>query len=298
MWFRHWRHPSDRTLTRVVDAELAGRRATRVERHLAACPACVDRLRQLSNAADSIRSVVQPERSTSTDCTRLRARLHDRMSAAASRQDTDRQQPPIGAAAAQAAVLVTAVLIAAAAMLSPPSRAGSGLFPETLSPRMGFNTLPDASLTPGSVLRTTAAELCAGQPRADRTITPPVRQAVLRAYGMEDVPAMEYELDFLVTPELGGANDRENLWPERYGSRVWNARVKDDLERLLPRMVCEGRLELEIAQRDIAVDWIAAYKKYFHASAPLTTYSSASDDDDPQNWPSTRLVALNQLARR
>ena len=109
---------------------------------------------------------------------------------------------------------------------------------------------------------------------------PPFAQAVLRAYGMEHVPPADYELDYLITPELGGASNRENLWPERYGSRVWNARVKDDLERLLPRMVCEGRLDLAVAQRDIAVDWIAAYKKYFHASAPLTTYGAASDDDD------------------
>ena len=115
---------------------------------------------------------------------------------------------------------------------------------------------------------------------------------------MEHVPPGDYELDYLITPELGGASDRENLWPERYGSRVWNARVKDDLERLLPRMVCEGRLELAVAQRDIAADWIAAYKKYFHASAPLTTYVAAPDDDDPVVVASARLVALAQLARR
>ncbi|HEX7139976.1 MAG TPA: hypothetical protein VF219_19140, partial [Vicinamibacterales bacterium] len=74
------------------------------------------------------------------------------------------------------------------------------------------------------------------------------------------------------------------------------ARVKDDLERLLPRMVCEGRLELAVAQHDIAVDWIAAYKKYFHASTPLTTYASALDDDTMVE--TTRFVAVDQLARR
>ncbi len=29
-------------------------------------------------------------------------------------------------------------------------------------------------------------------------------------------------------------------------------------------MVCSGKLDLSTAQRDIATDWIAAYKKYFH----------------------------------
>jgi len=37
-----------------------------------------------------------------------------------------------------------------------------------------------------------------------------------------------YEVDYLITPELGGATDIRNLWP--YGDTVWNAHVKDQLE--------------------------------------------------------------------
>jgi len=58
---------------------------------------------------------------------------------------------------------------------------------------------------------------------------------VLHDYRMDGIANEEYELDYLITPELGGSSDRRNLWPERYGSRVWNARVKDELEGLLPR---------------------------------------------------------------
>jgi hypothetical protein len=83
------------------------------------------------------------------------------------------------------------------------------------------------------------------------------------------VPSHEYELDYLITPELGGSADRENLWPERYTSRTWNARVKDELEEMLPRLVCTGNVSLAAAQRDIATDWIAAYKKYFRTERPL-----------------------------
>ena len=54
---------------------------------------------------------------------------------------------------------------------------------------------------------------------------------------------------------------------------MWNARVKDELERLLPNLVCAGTLPLATAQRDMATDWIAAYKKYFHTDRPLHTYS-------------------------
>jgi hypothetical protein len=168
----------------------------------------------------------------------------------------------------------------------------------TLSSSVASGVLPDSSLTPGSVERMTMAELCSAGPRPPREISPTVRQAVLRAYGMENVRPGEYELDHLITPELGGASDRENLWPERYGSRVWNARVKDELEELLPRLVCEGRLDLATAQRDIAVDWIAAYRKYFHVSEPLTTQGSAVNDDGPLADSVPRIVALSQLARR
>jgi hypothetical protein len=38
-------------------------------------------------------------------------------------------------------------------------------------------------------------------------------------------------------------------------------------------MVCGGELDLSTAQRDIAADWIAAYKKYFHTDRPLVLHS-------------------------
>jgi hypothetical protein len=38
-------------------------------------------------------------------------------------------------------------------------------------------------------------------------------------------------------------------------------------------MVCTGKLDLSTAQRDIATDWIAAYKKYFHTDKPLSLRS-------------------------
>jgi len=48
---------------------------------------------------------------------------------------------------------------------------------------------------------------------------------------------------------------------------------KDDLEEHLHEIVCDGELDLYTAQRDIATDWIAAYKKYFHTDRPLALHS-------------------------
>ena len=74
-------------------------------------------------------------------------------------------------------------------------------------------------------------------------------------------------MDYLITPELGGATTIRNLWPDHIIS-VWNAHVKDDLENRLHRMVCSGELDLATAQRDIAANWIAAYKNTSAATGP------------------------------
>ena len=39
------------------------------------------------------------------------------------------------------------------------------------------------------------------------------------------------EIDHLISSELGGADDVQNLWPEAYGTSPWNAHLKDKLEK-------------------------------------------------------------------
>jgi hypothetical protein len=68
-------------------------------------------------------------------------------------------------------------------------------------------------------------------------------------------------VDHLIPLELGGSNRLGNLWPEPYDI-VWNARVKDRLENRMHKMVCAGELDLATAQRAIAADWVAAYRRY------------------------------------
>jgi hypothetical protein len=41
--------------------------------------------------------------------------------------------------------------------------------------------------------------------------------------------------------------------------------MKDELEAVLPRLVCDGQLSLTDAQRAIASDWHAAYRRYVSA---------------------------------
>jgi hypothetical protein len=37
----------------------------------------------------------------------------------------------------------------------------------------------------------------------------------------------------------------------------------------LKNLVCSGGLPISTAQRELATNWVAAYKKYFHTKTPL-----------------------------
>lgn len=131
---------------------------------------------------------------------------------------------------------------------------------------------PRPTLTPGAVRTVSAADVCgASNDEHQQVLVIPasVKEEVFREYGMSAARPQYFEVDFLITPELGGSNDIRNLWPEPYRGPVWNARVEDQLEDRLRDMVCRGDIDLSTAQHDIAADWILAYKKYFHTDRPL-----------------------------
>ncbi|HKD06042.1 MAG TPA: hypothetical protein VKB79_09080 [Bryobacteraceae bacterium] len=123
--------------------------------------------------------------------------------------------------------------------------------------------LPKASITPGEAQPISLDEVCS---RADaevirRGIPENIQRAVFTAYGIRSPQPGQYEIDYLITPDLGGAESTRNLWPEPYSTR-WNARLKDALEQRLHQLVCARTVDLATAQHDIATDWIAAYRKY------------------------------------
>ena len=70
------------------------------------------------------------------------------------------------------------------------------------------------------------------------------------------------EIDHIVSLEIGGSNDIANLFPERVRPSP-GYRVKDKLENKLHDLVCDGAMTLRAAQRGIATNWQALYKKVF-----------------------------------
>jgi hypothetical protein len=122
---------------------------------------------------------------------------------------------------------------------------------------------PDPSLTPGDVLTTDTTILCRpGYAQTVRHVPGSLKAKVYREYGILSHKSGEYEIDHLLSLELGGSNSIKNLWPESYHTRPYNAHVKDKLENALHALVCSGKLPIEQAQHEIATDWIGAYRVY------------------------------------
>jgi hypothetical protein len=120
---------------------------------------------------------------------------------------------------------------------------------------------PTPRLTPGDALNVTADDLCKpGQAEIEGKISVQVKSQVFDKYGIRG-DLIGYNVDHLIPPELGGSNLLKNLWPQPLAGE-WTYHMKNRLERRLRKLVCSGALDLRIAQQEIAMDWIGAYKKY------------------------------------
>jgi hypothetical protein len=121
---------------------------------------------------------------------------------------------------------------------------------------------PDPKLTPGAVISKDASAICfVGYSKTVRHTSGQLKAFIYREYGLDRANG-HYEIDHLIPLSIGGADEAANLWPQSYDTHPWNASVKDILEDYLHREVCAGRIPLERAQQEIAVDWIAAYRKH------------------------------------
>lgn len=122
--------------------------------------------------------------------------------------------------------------------------------------------LADARLTPGAVRPLSKATICSTTWGKDaRHVTLSMKKAVFAAYGISWRQHARYEVDHLVSRELGGADDVKNLWPEAWVGRQ-NAHDKDRAENATHRAVCRGDISLKDAQHQIAADWTVLYRRF------------------------------------
>src|ERR1700730_10956953 len=145
------------------------------------------------------------------------------------------------------------LLFAAVLLLTLPAAAGD------------LPIRPDPKLTPGAILTNDPATVCQpGYAKTVRHTSGKLKAQIYREYGL-DKASSHFEVDHLISLELGGADVTANLWPESYDTSPWNAHLKDALEDRLHALVCAGKLPLVQAQHEIATDWIAVYEKYLGA---------------------------------
>ena len=75
--------------------------------------------------------------------------------------------------------------------------------------------LPDPACTPGAIETTDLAVICGESTKARRDVPSAVHRAAFAEYGLPYPPAQgAYEVDHLVSLELGGDTSLANLWPE------------------------------------------------------------------------------------
>jgi hypothetical protein len=242
-------HIADQELMLALDGELSTRDAARVESHLTACWKCRARRQELENAiADYVRLPKPQLPAADGPRALLKAQIE---------QWSDRR-PAAWTSGWLAAAICALLLIAGIAMGQMWKQ----------SARRIVVSVPNPRLTPGATVLLSPGEVCSASNAKNKTVPVALRQRVFEAYGIAHAEPRAYEVDYLITPALGGADDIRNLWPQSYSDTVWNAQVKDDLEDHLRSLVCAGKLDLATAQREIAGNWIGAYKKYFGTDVP------------------------------
>jgi len=126
--------------------------------------------------------------------------------------------------------------------------------------------LNDLKVTPGEAdSQLTAKKLCAAgfHTASDRHVTESQKKRICAEYGRtEGCPGRGYEIDHLISIELGGSNSDANLWPQPVdGPNRIGFHAKDKVENALHRKVCAGEISLPAAQKCIAADWYSCAVK-------------------------------------
>jgi hypothetical protein len=122
--------------------------------------------------------------------------------------------------------------------------------------------LPDKQCTPGAVFsNVTIDAICSpGYTKMVRNVPTSLKREVYAEYGVKHRVKGEYEVDHLISLELGGSNEIANLWPEPAEPKP-GFHEKDKVENYLHEQVCSGRMDLRTAQTAIARDWLSVYQK-------------------------------------
>ena len=141
------------------------------------------------------------------------------------------------------------ILLALALVGGPPAANGLATVPGATNPNLTQAQLCSPSFHTGTI-------------RPPSNVTNKLKFTLMDEAGIPRSQSSAYELDHLISLEIGGAPaDPNNLWLQPYTGTL-NAHVKDRLENQLHKLVCSGKITLHDAQHDISTDWVGAYKRF------------------------------------
>ncbi|MBO0778885.1 MAG: HNH endonuclease [Ktedonobacteraceae bacterium] len=134
--------------------------------------------------------------------------------------------------------------------------------------------LQDQACTPGAIFPdATKEQICVpGYASSVRNVSTSLKNKVYASYGVKTRRPGQYEVDHLVSLQLGGSNDISNLWPEAAEPKP-GFHEKDRVENWLHDQVCDGKMTLKDAQIKIATNWLAVYQT-------IPSQFNGSDSDD------------------
>jgi hypothetical protein len=167
--------------------------------------------------------------------------------------------------------------------ISPGGTSAATTTASTSEPKWGVQTktsdcqingpIQDKGCTPGAIFpEATKEKICVpGYASSVRNVSTSLKNKVYASYGVKTRKPGQYEIDHLVSLQLGGSNDVANLWPEIDLPKP-GFHEKDRVENWLHDQVCKGNMTLKNAQIKIATDWVAVYKT-------MTNPDSSSDQD-------------------
>jgi hypothetical protein len=126
--------------------------------------------------------------------------------------------------------------------------------------------LNDLRVTPGVTFHVTIATICrSGYSTSVRDVPESEKNQAYAEYGITHRTTGQYEIDHLISLELGGSNAIGNLWPELNDHPHGYLNSKDILENRLHALLCTGKVSLRTIQTLIANNWVSAYHQFLGA---------------------------------
>jgi hypothetical protein len=159
-------------------------------------------------------------------------------------------------------LLVMACDVSSAATTAAPETQNQIGHQTKTSDCVAHNALPDSACTPGAVFAdVTKEQICTpGYSKSVRNVPDSEKNDAYAEYGITHHTTGQYEVDHLISLELGGSNEIANLWPEPADPRP-GFHEKDKVENYLHDQVCNGAISLSQAQSEIATNWLAVYDR-------------------------------------